>query len=134
MVHGAQAGDHFFFACWCHAFLYIILIIDDPADSGHSGQVTNRNNSEEDGQDEGWSDSSSYSCMLLTLPFVVIISCDGKDLIDNVSNAFYVRPLSVGLTLEPRSGIESSSRRSPASRLQPCCKSMPSIPASLSLP
>ncbi|KAF7967801.1 hypothetical protein HWV62_32991 [Athelia sp. TMB] len=55
LVRDAQAGDHFF-------FYY----------SGHSGQVTNRHNSEEDGKDE------------------VIITCDYKELVDNVSFPYYI--------------------------------------------
>ncbi|KIM84461.1 hypothetical protein PILCRDRAFT_818025 [Piloderma croceum F 1598] len=64
MVTGAQAGDRFFFAY-----------------SGHSGQVPNRHNSEEDGQDE------------------TIISSDGKDLIDNILKEHLVDPLPVGSSL-----------------------------------
>jgi len=64
LVEGAQPGDHFFFHY-----------------SGHSGQVTNRTNSEEDGMDE------------------VIISVDGKDLIDNELRCHLVDPLPVGSSL-----------------------------------
>jgi hypothetical protein len=59
MVTGAQAGDRFFFACWCSVFLHLFMI-NDRADSGHSGQVPNRHNSEEDGQDECRSGSPMY--------------------------------------------------------------------------
>ncbi|KIM86871.1 hypothetical protein PILCRDRAFT_815306 [Piloderma croceum F 1598] len=64
MVAGAQAGDRFFFAY-----------------SGHSSQVENRHNSEEDGKDES------------------IITVDGKDLMDNELKAHLVDPLPVGSSL-----------------------------------
>ncbi|KZP14178.1 hypothetical protein FIBSPDRAFT_1048949 [Athelia psychrophila] len=64
LVDDAQAGDHLF-------FYY----------SGHSGQVTNRHNSEEDGKDE------------------VIITSDLKDLVDNELRIHLVDPLPAGANL-----------------------------------
>jgi hypothetical protein len=62
MVHSAQAGDQFFFACLSPFYPYLIMT-DDRADSGHSGQVTNRRGSEEDERDEGEFCPASYPRM-----------------------------------------------------------------------
>lgn len=59
LVDDAQAGDHLFFYCEFPSDLDVHSISNALADSGHSGQVTNRHNSEEDGKDEGASQQRS---------------------------------------------------------------------------
>ena len=87
MVTGAQAGDHFFFACRFPLSLNAhLLMIDICPDSGHSSQMPNRRNSEEDGKDECLSCRKIiHMYMPLTVSSPVIISCDRKNIIDNVS-------------------------------------------------
>jgi hypothetical protein len=86
LVKGAQPGDHFFFHCTQYPHYFHAYVSNGSClDSGHSGQVTNRTNSEEDGMDEGACHPSVSLSLLLIFPSLVIISVDGKDLIDNVS-------------------------------------------------
>ena len=60
-------GDHFFFHCGPSSFQFRYIAEGHRVDAGHAKQITNKNNSEEDGMDECQSKPTSFLCFMLIM-------------------------------------------------------------------
>lgn len=96
-VRGASPGDAFVFFCTLLPLFIFFLLITTPSDAGHSGQQpATIDPNEVDGLDECLSNLIILPApqTLMSCLDIVIVTCDFKIILDNVSLALVVCRLS----------------------------------------
>ena len=109
LVTEIESGDHLFFYCEQRSLdVYQLFTNLRVKVSGHGTQVDDTDWDEVDGKDEGKSFHVDRNMSLTETPYVALIACDGRLLIDDELHQILVKPVPAGCRLTVR---QNSKRR-----------------------